>query len=65
MGDWLKAMTRTATDGNAAFKELAGGYRHLAVQGFSLATATDAEIEILAVRIVGRPLLETERTEAA
>ncbi len=58
----LEALARTASDGGkVTFKELATRYRRLAAHASSLATATDAEIEMLAGRIVGRSRAETEK----
>jgi hypothetical protein len=58
----LKGLARTATGGGkATFKEFRGRYRRLAVPSSPLATATDHEIEMLAGRIVGRLLRESER----
>ena len=40
--------------GKATFEELAEAYRRLAAKSSSLALASDAEIETLVLRIVGR-----------
>lgn len=60
----LEALVRAVTAGRkATFK--AGRYRRPPVQSSSLATATDDEIEMLAGRIVGRSLPESEREPGA
>jgi hypothetical protein len=52
----LQAKASGATEsGKATFEELAEAYRRLAARASSLAAATDAEIETLARRMVGRP----------
>jgi len=52
----LQAKANTATEsGKATFEELAEAYRRLAARPSSLTLASDAEIETLARRMVGRP----------
>jgi hypothetical protein len=62
----LEARARNITgNSQATVKKVPRRYRRLAVRASSLATATDAEIEMLAGRIVGRPLAETEKEPGA
>jgi hypothetical protein len=52
----LQAKASAASEnGKATFEELAEAYRRLAARPSSLNLATDAEIETLAHRIIGRP----------
>jgi hypothetical protein len=52
----LQAKASAASEsGKATFEELAEAYRRLAARRSSLTLATDAEIETLAHRIIGRP----------
>jgi|tagenome__1003787_1003787.scaffolds.fasta_scaffold20784219_2 hypothetical protein len=52
----LQAKASAASEsGKATFEELAEAYRRLAARPSSLTVATDAEIETLAHRIIGRP----------
>ena len=57
----LEALARTATaGGKATYKQLAGRCRRLAIRSSPLATASDDEIEMLAGRIVGRSLRDSD-----